>query len=129
MIYGRKTKTAELMENFRNELLAQRMGKDSPVMSARELAIHFGISPSTANNILTLLVKDGFLYRKKRSGTFIKNDPPVIPSIAYAGYLPDPEVTNPIKYDAIFRLLEHFTELGIKPKLITYHTLRHPEFS
>lgn len=127
MIYGRKTKTTELMEKFRNELQAQRMEKDSPVMSARELALHFGISPSTANNILTLLVKDGFLYRKKRSGTFIKNNPPVIPSIAYAGPLPDPEDTNPAQYHALLHLLEHFTELGLEPKLISYHTLRHPE--
>lgn len=129
MIYGRQTKTAMLAEKLKSELLAERLPKDTPVMSARELADRFGVSVNTADRILALLVKQGFLYRRERSGSFIKNDPPVIPSIAYAGYLPDPEVTNPIKYDAIFRLLEHFTELGIKPKLITLHTLRHPELA
>lgn len=129
MIIGRQTKTADLAEKFRKELLLQRAGKDTPVMSVRELAEHFAVSTVTANRILNLLVEKDFLYRKPSRGTFIKNDPPVIPSIAYAGPLPDPENMNPVKYDAAFRLLEHFTELGIKPKLITFHTLRHPELA
>ncbi|MBR4666300.1 MAG: GntR family transcriptional regulator, partial [Lentisphaeria bacterium] len=129
MIYGRQTKTAMLADKLRTELLRERLPKDTPVMSARELADRFGVSVNTADRILALLVEQGFLYRRKRSGSFIKNDPPVIPAIAYAGCLPDPENLNPLKYDAAFRLLEHFTELGIKPKLITYHTLRHPELA
>ena len=129
MIYGRQTKTAILADKLRTELLRERLPKDTPVMSARELADRFGVSVNTADRILALLAEQGFLYRRERSGSFIKNDPPVIPSIAYAGYLPDPELTNPIKCNAVFRLLEHFTELGIKPKLITLHTLRHPELA
>ena len=129
MIYGRQTKTAILADKLRTELLKERLPKGAPVMSARELADRFGVSVNTADRILALLVEQGFLYRRKRSGSFIRNDPPVIPSIAYAGPLPDPENMNPLGYDAAFRRLEHFAELGIKPKLITYHTLRHPELA
>ena len=110
MFYGRKTKTAELAEKFRDELLAKRLPKGSPVLSERELAEHFAISPVTARRILKVLVEQDILYRKPQSGTFIKHDPPVIPVIAYAGPLPDPENTDPLVYDASFRLLKHFSE-------------------
>ena len=126
MIRGRKTKTAELAEKLKEKLLAERLPKDSPIMSVRELAEYFGISTNTAARILNLLVMEDFLYHKPKSGTFIKNDPPVIPMIAYAGPLPDPENTDPLVYDASFRLLKHFSELGIEPVLISYYELRHP---
>ena len=126
MIQGRKTKTAELAEKLKEKLLTERLPKDSPVMSVRELAEHFNVSTNTAARILNLLVSEDFLYHKQKSGTFIKNDPPVIPVIAYAGPLPDPENTDPLVYDASFRLLKHFSELGIEPVLISYYELRHP---
>ncbi len=129
MLYGRKTKTAVLAEKFQDELLAKKLPKDSPVMSARELAEHFAISPVTANGILKLLVEQDILYRKPQSGTFIKHDPKTVPSIAYAGPLPDPENTDPLVYDASFRLLKHFSELGIEPVLISYYELRHPDLA
>ena len=124
MIQGRKTKTAELAEKLKAKFLAERLPKDSPVMSVRELAEYFGISTNTAARILNLLVMEDFLYHKQKSGTFIKNDPPVIPVVAYAGPLPDPVEDAPIKTAATNQLLEHFTELGIEPQFITYHTLR-----
>ena len=129
MIYGRQTKTAILADKLRTELLRERLPKDSPVMSVRELAEHFRISSNTAARILNLLVSEDFLYHKPKSGTFIKNDPPVIPVFAYAGPLPDPENTDPLVYDASFRLLKHFSELGIEPVLISYYELRHPDLA
>ena len=129
MFYGRKTKTAVLAEKFRDELLAKRLPKDFPVMSERELAEHFAISPVTANRILKLLVEQDILYRKPQSGTFIKHEPKTVPSIAYAGPLPDPENMDPILHDASFRLLKHFSELGIEPVLISYYELRHPDIA
>ena len=126
MIYGRKTKTAVLAEKFLDELLAKKLPKDSPVMSARELAEHFVVSPVTANRILKLLVEQDILYRKPQSGTFIKHDPKTVPSIAYAGPLPDPVDMDPLRYNATFRLMKHFAELGIEPVLITPYELRHP---
>ena len=129
MIYGRKTKSAELAEKYRKELQAEQLPKDSPVMSSRELAEHFAVSMSTANQILNLLVEQDILYRKPKSGTFIKHDPQVAPVIAYAGPLPDRGNTNPVRYAAVTRLLKYFTELGIEPVLVSYHTLRHPELT
>ena len=125
MIYGRQTKTAELADKFQLELMANRPEKDSPVMSVRKLAEHFAVSTATANRVLNLLVDRGILYRTARSGTFVKNNPPVIPSVGYAGPLPDPENASPIKNGAVLALLEHFTELDIKPVLIPFHILRH----
>ena len=124
MMYGRKTKAAELAERYRNELLAKRAPKDSPVMSGRELAEHFGVSAVTANRVLNLLVEEDVLYRKPKSGSFLKHDPPVIPTVVYAGPLPEPRNANPILNDASFRLLNHFAELGLEPKLIPYHKFR-----
>ena len=129
MIQGRKTKTAELAEKLREKLLAERLPKDSPVMSVRELAEHFDISTNTAARILNLLVSEEFLYHRPKRGTFIKNDPPVIPVIAYAGPLPDPENTDLLVYDASSRLLKRFSELGIEPVLISYYELRHPNLA
>ena len=129
MIQGRKTKTAELAEKLKEKLLAERLPKDFPVMSVRELAEHFSISTNTAARILNLLVTQGFLYHRAKRGTFIKDDPPVVPMIAYAGPLPDPENTDPLVYDASFRLMKHFSELGIEPVLISYYELRHPDLA
>ena len=124
MIYGRRTKTSELAERLQEELLAERLPADAPVMSVRELARHFSVSPVTANRILNLLVENDVLYRVPQSGTFVKHDPPVIPVIAYAGLVPDPTKDDPIKTAAANQLLEHFTELGIEPRFIPYHTLQ-----
>ena len=124
MIYGRRTKTSELAERLQEELLAERLPADAPVMSVRELARHFSVSPVTANRILNLLVENDVLYRVPQSGTFVKHDPPVIPLIAYAGLVPDPTKDDPIKTAAANQLLEHFTELGIEPRFIPYHTLQ-----
>ena len=44
---------------------------------------------------------------------------------AFAGLLPDPENTDPVKNGAVMSLLEHFGRLDIKPVLIPFHTLRH----
>jgi len=129
MIYQRQSKTVQLAERFREELLAERLPKGTPVMSVRQLAEHFAVSTVTANRILNLLAEQDFLYRKPQSGTFIKHDPQTVPVIAYAGNLSDPENTDPLLYDATLRLMEHFTELGMEPVLISYHTLRHPELA
>ena len=123
MIYGRRTKTSELAERLQGELLAERLPAGAPVMSVRELARHFSVSPVTANRVLNLLVENDVLYRIPQSGTFIKYDPPVIPVIAYAGLVPDPMKDDPIKTAAANQLLEHFTELGIEPRFIPFHTL------
>ena len=127
MIQGRKTKTAELAGKLKEKLLSERLPKDSPVMSVRELAGHFGISTNTAARILDLLVGQGFLYHRPKRGTFIKNDPPVIPSIAYAGPMPEPDNTDLLISDASFRLMRRFSELGLEPELISYYELQHPE--
>ena len=124
MIYGRRTKTSELAERLQGELLAERLPAGAPVMSVRELARHFSVSPVTANRILNLLVENDVLYRVPQSGTFVKHDPPVIPVIAYAGLVPDPMKDDPIKTAAANQLLEHFTELGLEPRFIPYHTLQ-----
>ena len=129
MIYGRQTKTAMLAEKLKSELLAGRLPKDTPVMSVRELAEHFRVSTNTAVRILKLLTAQGFLYHRQKRGSFISNDPPVIPAIAYAGPLPDPENTDPLIYDATFRLMKHFSELGIEPVLVSYYELRHPDLA
>ena len=129
MIQGRKTKSAEIAEKLKEKLLAERLPKDSPVMSVRELAEHFGISTSTAVRVLKLLVDQDVLYRKPQSGTFLKHDPPVIPVIVYAGPQADPENYDPLICDASLRLMKHFSELDIEPVLISYYELRHPEIA
>ena len=79
MIQGRKTKTAELAEKLKDRLLAERLPKNSPVMSVRKLAEHFGISTSTAAQILKRLEEEGILYQKPQSGTFVRLGPETAP--------------------------------------------------
>ena len=106
MICERSTKTSELAERLRTELLARRLPSGSPVTSVRELASLYGVSTVTADKILNLLVKEDFLYRIPQSGTFIKHDPPVVPVIGYAGHLPGPGATDIIQAAAAKRLEE-----------------------
>ena len=56
MICERSTKTSELAERLRTELLARRLPSGSPVASVRELASRYGVSTVTADRILNLLV-------------------------------------------------------------------------
>ena len=127
MICERSTKTSELAERLRTELLARRLPSGSPVTSVRELASLYGVSTVTADKILNLLVKEDFLYRIPQSGTFIKHDPPVVPVIGYAGHLPGPGATDIIQAAAAKRLQEHLTQTGVEQHIISYHELRHPE--
>ena len=127
MICERSTKTSELAERLRTELLARRLPSGSPVTSVRELASRYGVSTVTADRILNLLVKEDFLYRIPQSGTFIKHDPPVVPVIGYAGHLPGPGATDIIQAAAAKRLQEHLTQTGVEQHIISYHELRHPE--
>ena len=127
MICERSTKTSELAERLRTELLARRLPSGSPVASVRELASRYGVSTVTADRILNLLVKEDFLYRIPQSGTFIKHDPPVVPVIGYAGHLPGPGATDIIQAAAAKRLQEHLTQTGVEQHIISYHELRHPE--
>lgn len=127
MICERSTKTSELAERLRTELLARRLPSGSPVASVRELASRYGVSTVTADKILNLLVKEDFLYRIPQSGTFIKHDPPVVPVIGYAGHLPGPGATDIIQAAAAKRLQEHLTQTGVEQHIISYHELRHPE--
>ena len=127
MIQGRKTKTAELAEKLKDEIREKKLPKDSPFLSVRELASRFGISTSTAARILKRLEEQDILYQKPQSGTFVRHKPATAPLIAYAGPLPDPGNSDPIRYNAVFRLMNHFTELGIRPVLISYYELRIPE--
>lgn len=126
MIGGKKTKALILAEQFQKELLKSGMPKDSPVMSARDLAQHCGSSVVTADRVLKILVENDFLYRIPRRGTFIRHDPPRQFRIAYAGPLPQPDHGDPIKDHAVTLLLEHFAKLGVEPVLIPYYTLRRP---
>lgn len=127
MYHKRQTKAMLLAEKFRTELLTERLPKGSPVMSTRELAKHFSVSPVTADRILEILEEQDFIYRVPKSGTFVKYDPPLIPTIAYAGFLPDPvHSSDPIRNQAADRLMKRMTELGIEPLIMPYHTFRYP---
>lgn len=126
MIYGRKTKAAELATRLGRELREKRLPQGTPVMSARELALRFNISVVTANKILDLLEMQDVVYRVPQRGTFIKNDPPVIPEIVYAGFVPGPASADPLKDNAAELLFGHFHKLNIEPQILTYHTLCNP---
>lgn len=95
-------------------------------MSTRELAQYFGISVVTANKILDLLEKQDVVYRIPQSGTFIKHDPPVIPEIVFAGVIPGPVFTNPLKDSATEQLFEYLHSLNIEPRILPYQALSNP---
>ena len=66
----RKSKSVQIAETLRRELLKNPPAPDTRMASATELAADCGISVPTAHNVLNLLVKEGLLYRKHGSGTF-----------------------------------------------------------
>ena len=125
----RNSKTVELTKRFMDELVTRRLTADTKVMSCRELAKYFSISPVTADRILNELEKQDVVYRIPGRGTFVKHDPPVIPAIAYAGKLPEPGSTDPIKRSAAELLLKHFAEINIEPEIIPYHILCNPRLA
>ena len=74
----RKSKSIQIAETLRQELLKNPPEPGTRMASATELAADCGISVPTAHNVLNLLVKEGLLYRKHGSGTFLpvrKNTP------------------------------------------------------
>lgn len=66
----KNVKNKRIAECLKAELLSMGMHHGDPVISARELAQHYGVSVPTAHNALNMLVKEGLLYRVQGSGTF-----------------------------------------------------------
>lgn len=126
MICERQSKTAEIASRFKQELQSRRLNAGSAVESVRELAAKYQISTVTADRVLKVLVQDDFLYRVPQAGTFIKHDPPVIPMIGYAAYLPSPESRDAFLPQASRSTLKLFTDAGCEPVLISYHELLDP---
>lgn len=59
----------QVIENLKEEIMHKC--PNEPIMSERELALHFNISRMTARKAVDALVNDGYLYRIKNKGTFV----------------------------------------------------------
>ena len=68
---GRKTKTVFLYEKIRADILAGRLAPSEKMPSKRELAEHLSVSVITVENAYALLIEEGYLIAKERSGYFV----------------------------------------------------------
>ncbi len=71
----RKIRVQDVAEQLRRRIGEQNLTSGTPIMSTRELAMHYNVSTLTADRAVTRLVDEGLLYRVKGSGTYVKELP------------------------------------------------------
>lgn len=68
----RKVQYLDVADKIRYWIKTQKLKPDTPIMSCRDIAQKYQVSPKTARNAVMELVKDDLLYLVQGSGTFIK---------------------------------------------------------
>ena len=125
MICERKSKSLQVAEQYRSDLLKRGLKAGTRIETVDELARRYGISHRTADKIQQILMGEDFLYRKRGSGTFIKHDPPKKPVIGCTWEEPNPFDEVSLRHT---RLLKNvFREKGMEFHSVAYQTLCHPE--
>ena len=62
---------SRILADMRRQVLGGHWAPGMQLSKETELAERYGVSRMTMNNVLTQLAREGFLVRRKRSGTFI----------------------------------------------------------
>ena len=129
MKFTYNSKSHVLAQRWRQELLEQHLPADTPVMSVREFANLHQVASATADHVFRLLTEEKFLYRIPRKGAFIRNAPPPMPELGFAGPVPAPDHDN-VLYNAAFRKCCHYlTEQQQTLRFIAYHELQQPQLA
>jgi DNA-binding transcriptional regulator YhcF (GntR family) len=74
MIIERKSKAYLIANEYEKELLETRVPVGNKVLSARQLAIKYNISNSTAHKVLTILAEKDIIEKKYKSSSSVKKD-------------------------------------------------------
>ncbi|MBR0106302.1 MAG: winged helix-turn-helix transcriptional regulator, partial [Lachnospiraceae bacterium] len=78
---GNETKTDYLVRRIRDDISSFRLTANERMPSKRELAEHLGISKITVERAYEILVAEGYLYAKERSGYFVRDIEQIHPGI------------------------------------------------
>ncbi len=128
----RTTKSEKIAELIRTDLLTKRVPKDSPVYSVRKLAAAYDVSTTTADRALDLLAEDDLVYRREKSGTYVKNTPPEKLRIVCAvttGSQEDTSSLTRLNNQRVESLCRAFQERGAAMEFISYPELKSPELA
>lgn len=127
MTYHRQTKSIKIALLYEEKLREKFLKADSLVGSVRALARQYGISTSTADKVLSILVERDILYRRRGSGTFIKHDLPMKLMIGFTGVDFNPADTDEFQKIHACCLQAAFAAEGLEPCFISYSTLINPD--
>ncbi len=68
---GPETHHTRILEEFRQKIVDRIWGPGFQLDKETDLATQYGVSRMTMNKVLTQLAQEGFVVRRKRSGTFV----------------------------------------------------------
>ncbi|MDD5704917.1 MAG: winged helix-turn-helix domain-containing protein, partial [Kiritimatiellae bacterium] len=72
----------QVADHLREHILSGRFAANSRLPSNRELAVHLSIPRSTVNAAVSLLAREGWLRSLHGSGTYVRERPPQLRTIA-----------------------------------------------
>ncbi len=67
----KKYSEREIANDIVEYIVSNRLGTDTQLSTARQMAERYNVSPMTVNRALNRLVKQGAVYRRQGSGTFV----------------------------------------------------------
>ncbi|MBQ1399227.1 MAG: PLP-dependent aminotransferase family protein [Lachnospiraceae bacterium] len=118
---GNETKTDYLVRRIHDDISSFRLTANERMPSKRELAEHLGISKITVERAYEILVAEGYLYAKERSGYFVRDIEQIHPGIrelrgvssldpgsreGYMNLLADEKMLEYYRYSTTFRQLQ-----------------------
>ncbi len=68
------TRSARIRDELRRDILSGRLVPGARLPTERELAVQYGLTPTTINKIMTALELDGLLDRRRGTGTYVRPD-------------------------------------------------------
>lgn len=131
MLKIRQSKSVKIAEQIRDELHSSGAKAGMQTASAHEVAERFKVSILTAHRAINHLVNDGFLYRIRGSGTFVRSSGKQIIRIGLVDSGVDPnfnEAMNSMFTDYIDDVLEYFRSRGCEVHTISLKEVQNAGF-
>lgn len=131
MLKIRQSKSVKIAEQIRDELHSAGAKAGIQTASAHEVAERFHVSVLTAHRAINHLVDDGFLYRVRGSGTFVKAPGNRIIRIGLVDAGADPnfnEAMNSMLVSYVDDVLEYFRSRGCEVHMISLKEVQNSSF-
>ena len=119
----------KIATELREMIIGKRLKINEPLVSVRTLAKSYGVALKTADRALNQLAKEGLIYRRQGSGSFVKNNKERQRLIGLVVHNPvleeDLEYNkwNLLKNEYDTDIIKYFESKGVATRILSYHEL------